>query len=288
MLTENRSSNTEMVSVQATIESLEEAYAGDGALDFMNDAAQLLRQFKAISALELQGEPVVPKLKKPRYTPTPCRFGGKDGYYQVGGVLVYDSLAEAQASADRKNAELAQRYYEALEHADPGEVDRLREVEDAYKALEEMVQITAKAVGDNTGTMWVKIQTAFLRDMPRLRAQLAEARNLLDTASITLARWLNMSDEPRRQIISFLEASAEPSAPIAWHVGGNGYDRICFEKPAELPGSPCIQAIHDQHQLIDLLKRYDLRDEEVPLDERSHGIPGTSFQRLNALANQGE
>ncbi|WP_237772723.1 hypothetical protein [Pseudomonas putida] len=85
-----------------------------------------------------------------------------------------------------------------------------------------------------------------------------------------------------------LSASAEPSEPIAWHVGGNGYDRICFEKPADLPGHPCIQAIHDQRQLINLLKRYDLRDEDVPPDDRAHGIPGTSFQRLNALANQGE
>ncbi|OFS73910.1 hypothetical protein HMPREF3173_10205 [Pseudomonas sp. HMSC08G10] len=58
MPTENRSSNTEMVSVQATIESLEEAYAGDSALEFMNDAAQLLRQFKSISTLQQQGEPV--------------------------------------------------------------------------------------------------------------------------------------------------------------------------------------------------------------------------------------
>ncbi|WP_409287489.1 hypothetical protein [Pseudomonas guariconensis] len=55
MPTENRSSNTEMVSVQATIESLEEAYAGDSALEFMNDAAQLLRQFKSLSILEHQG-----------------------------------------------------------------------------------------------------------------------------------------------------------------------------------------------------------------------------------------
>lgn len=85
-----------------------------------------------------------------------------------------------------------------------------------------------------------------------------------------------------------LSASAEPSAPIAWHVGGNGYNRICFEEPTDLPGHPCIQAIHDQRQLIELLKRYDLRDEDAPPDERAHGIPGTSFQRLNALANQGE
>ncbi|WP_236183174.1 hypothetical protein [Pseudomonas juntendi] len=58
MPTENRSSNTEMVSVQATIESLEEAYAGDSALGFMNDAAQLLRQLKAISTLQPHPEPI--------------------------------------------------------------------------------------------------------------------------------------------------------------------------------------------------------------------------------------
>ena len=80
----------------------------------------------------------------------------------------------------------------------------------------------------------------------------------------------------------------EPSAPIAWHVGGNGYDRICFEEPTDLPGRPCIQAIHNQRRLIELLKRYDLREEDAPADERANGIPGTSFQRLNALANQGE
>lgn len=85
-----------------------------------------------------------------------------------------------------------------------------------------------------------------------------------------------------------LSASVEPSVPIAWHVGSNGYDLICFEEPTDLPGRPCIQAIHDQRHLIDLLKRYDLRDEDVPPDERAHSIPGTSFQRLNALANQGE
>ncbi|MFF7859740.1 hypothetical protein [Pseudomonas monteilii] len=92
----------------------------------------------------------------------------------------------------------------------------------------------------------------------------------------------------RARIKTLVSASAEPSAPIAWHVGGNGYDRTCFENPADLPDRPCIQAIHDLRQLIDLLKRYDLRDEDVPPDERAHSIPGTSFQRLNALANQGE
>lgn len=71
-------------------------------------------------------------------------------------------------------------------------------------------------------------------------------------------------------------ASAEPSAPIAWHVGGNGYDRICFEKPDDLPGSPCIQAIHDQTRLIDLLKRYDLRNEEPRIDAMVKAHQGLS------------
>lgn len=114
-------------------------------------------------------------------------------------------------------------------------------------------------------------------------AQLAERDALL--------RELLADDVPLRlaaKIETALSASAEPRAPIAWHVGGNGYDRICFEEPTDLPGHPCIQPLHDQRQLIELLKRYDLRDEDVPPDERAHGIPGTSFQRLNALANQGE
>ena len=70
-------------------------------------------------------------------------------------------------------------------HADAGEVERLREVEDAYKALEAVVVLTAKAVGDDTGLMWQKIQFAFLRDIPALRAQLAELHPLL-------VQWLAM------------------------------------------------------------------------------------------------
>ncbi|MBF8692403.1 hypothetical protein [Pseudomonas fulva] len=123
-----------------------------------------------------------------------------------------------------------------------------------------------------------------------LRAQLAEAHALLRD----IDDWMDREDRTpgfeieKRMADVFRFASAEPSAPIAWHVGGNGYNRICFEEPTDLPGHPCIQAIHDQRLLIELLKRYDLRDENAPPDERAHGIPGTSFQRLNALANQGE
>ncbi|WP_153785308.1 hypothetical protein [Pseudomonas sp. EMN2] len=70
MTTEARSSNTDMISVQATIEALEEAHAGDGALVFMNDAAQFLRQFKDQAAEQHQGDlpifanKVISKLKR--------------------------------------------------------------------------------------------------------------------------------------------------------------------------------------------------------------------------------
>ncbi|MBN6789901.1 hypothetical protein JRG49_06560 [Pseudomonas fulva] len=131
-----------------------------------------------------------------------------------------------------------------------------------------------------------------LAEVERLRAHLAEALRVASQAHLALISYLpahrNAVTTAAIEACAALSASAERRAPIAWHVGGNGYDRICFEMPAELPGHPCIQPIHDQRQLIDLLKRYDLRDEDVPPDERVHGISGTSFQRLNALANQGE
>lgn len=41
-------------------------------------------------------------------------------------------------------------------------------------------------------------------------AQLTEAKRLLHTASTSLARWLGQNDDPRKQIIAFLEGCAEP------------------------------------------------------------------------------
>ncbi len=166
-------------------------------------------------------------------------------------------------------------------HADPGEVERLRAELAEWKKRCQYNADTAHDVG---------------RERDTLRAQLAEQdsllREVLEAFKLeTDGSCINPGRDfirPWAAKLAALSSSAEPSAPIAWHVGGNGYDRICFEKPDDLPGRPCIQAIHDQRQLIDLLKRYDLRDEDVPPDERAHGIPGTSFQRLNALANQGE
>ena len=45
---------------------------------------------------------------------------------------------------------------------------------DDQDSLQEVIDLTAKAVGDDTGLMWMKIQTAFLRDMPEMRKQIAE------------------------------------------------------------------------------------------------------------------
>ncbi|MCE5993261.1 hypothetical protein LVV80_14645 [Pseudomonas sp. KCA11] len=119
-------------------------------------------------------------------------------------------------------------------------------------------------------------------------ASALNAAQRVNDAAESLGDIASLLRHQAKDIEAALSYSAESIAPIAWHVGGNGYDRICFEKPADLPGRPCIQAIHDQRQLIELLKRYDLRDEDVPPDDRAHGIPSTSFQRLIALANKGE
>ncbi|WP_274644240.1 hypothetical protein [Pseudomonas serbica] len=45
---------------------------------------------------------------------------------------------------------------------------------DDQDSLQEVIDLTAKAVGDNTGLMWMKIQTAFLRDMPEMRKRIAQ------------------------------------------------------------------------------------------------------------------
>ena len=184
-------------------------------------------------------------------------------------------------------------------HADPGEVERLREElttvkadRDAYAQnaidLRESLSRARQAHAGSQGLLQEQIDT--------LRAQLeAEKKQHAQVLELATRRWGVIAKQDaqlaerdallhrwvgkfghlggcatplRDETKAALYASAEPSAPIAWHVGGNGYDRICFEKPDDLPGHPCIQAIHDQRQLIDLLKRYDLRDEGAPSDER--------------------
>lgn len=274
MPTENRS-NTEMVSVQATIESLEEAYAGDSALEFMNDAAQLLRQFKSLSTLEHPGEPValpscnaklsdshdwdqgyrggwracldeIAKLG-PLYTrPVPGEPVAWRGINELGEVVTewIDGTPPSSMVDLSGNPASFARIERAYPHADPGEIERLRE---------EIETLKAAAMG---------IRDAWREDQAKLaerdellgpiagwtaetRAAVLEAfqDELNESASYP---WYDAAIADLMKLIEALSASAEPSAPIAWHVGGNGYDRICFEEPRELPGHPCVQAINDQ------------------------------------------
>ncbi|MDD2108440.1 hypothetical protein [Pseudomonas asiatica] len=194
--------------------------------------------------------------------PMPALQGEPAWFMTEGGVSAMH--AKAKAISDQQGLDTSAYSVPLYTHADPGEVERCE------ARLHEVASLCASVE----------------QERDTLRVQLAERDALLHEVSIS-PDW-SLSVDLQVRISNALSASAEPSTPIAWHVGGNGYDRICFEMPADLPGHPCIQPIHDQRQLIDLLKRYDLRDEDVPPDERAHGIPGTSFQRLNALANQGE
>lgn len=247
MPTENRSSNTEMVSVPR--ELLERLDLGKNTATALS-ALPELRAILALPAEQSQGEPVA----------LPARKDPKRQWHVVGGV----ARAEGWNACLDEIAKLGPLYT----RADPGEVERLTE---------------ELSIARDEDLKWQGLRDQE-REIGELRAQLGERDALLreihDGALSGFERY--------SKIEALLSASAEPIAPIAWHVGGNGYDRICFEEPADLPGHPCIQPVHDHRQLIELLKRYDLRDEDVPPDERAHGIPGTSFQRLNALANQGE
>lgn len=80
--------------------------------------------------------------------------------------------------------------------ADPGEVERLSAQFKDWQASHHRNYCKAANERDH------------------LRGQLEKARRLLHTASIRLARWLSTEDDPRKQIIEFLEASAEPSALV--------------------------------------------------------------------------
>ncbi|AVD86003.1 hypothetical protein [Pseudomonas sp. SWI44] len=241
MPTENRSSNTEMVSAKVC-----------GYTPGQSQVELRLAEIRTLPSWLEIGETVTV------HRPQPAPQLHPDPIAWMVGTAFWWTKEEAERDA----AETGKTITPIGPMFDTGEIDQLSQI--IRNLNDERDEIGA--------------------EVGRLRAQLAERDALLrDLEGKTILSWPD-----KRRISAALSASAEPSAPIAWHVGGNGYDRISFEKPANLPGHPCIQAIHDQRQLIDLLKRYDLRDEDAPPDERGQGIPGTSFQRLNGLANQGE
>lgn len=207
----------------------------------------------------------------------------------VGEVVAFGKGLHEIAWAAGRMPKLGAKLYTS---ADSGEVERLREQyeklwSDFVKLDDENETLRLGMKGDYDLDAWLD----FAQKSKGLRAQLAERdahpiRALSAEAYSTLVGMVEFclsqrtcmgmdegfkSYEPEvehdfvKELRSFvtLSASAEPSAPIAWHVGGNGYDRICFEEPTGLPGHPCIHALHDQRQLIKLLKRYDLRDEDA-------------------------
>lgn len=49
--------------------------------------------------------------------------------------------------------------------------------------------------------------------------------------------------------------------PIAWHVGGNGYDRLYMHQPDCIPYLGVVNEVYTLEQLLPLLKRYDMRAE---------------------------
>jgi len=106
------------------------------------------------------------------------------------------------------------------------EVERLREFEDAYNALEGMVDLAAKAVGDNTGLMWMKIQQAFLVQMPSMRKKLEEQEGLLRLAREFIVNgvengYIRMPDadtpDPAHDMVPMLNAALGKDLPVCEH-----------------------------------------------------------------------
>lgn len=218
MPTENQSSNTEMVSVQATIESLEEAYAGDSALEFMNNAAQLLRQFKSLSTLEHPGEPV--------------------------GTLLIDEyfdgreVGDVDAQLDTKACEqLAEKYpgqslplYICPAPAVAGEVERLRSLAGQLAEQDALLR-------DKSG------------DLIRMAAHLISA---------PLFALQDLQDEDKKMT------------------------RARVDHAVDVADARLKDAAYELRRIADALSA---SAGPIQLD---HEIPGTSFERLNMLANQGE
>ncbi|MEE1881488.1 hypothetical protein V0R55_15075 [Pseudomonas soli] len=282
MPTENRSSNTEMVSVpreraELLINLLADVartahWLADNSEDCGDEGIDCQRvDFEALSdALEKCEE--LPELPDSPYV--------RDGWLRAADEL----RALLSQSAEQHQGEPV-----AIVNVEkPGNVEWLVD-----STPSDATELYTHA---DPNVRWKAVADEQMQVIDTLRAQLADLkqrhdglhRDMATIAGREVPKGCTVADYAAAAIADAISASAEPIAPIAWHVGGNGYDRIRFEEPADLPGHPCIQPIHDQRHLIDLLKRYDLRDEDVPPDERVHGIPGTSFQRLNALANQGE
>lgn len=152
-------------------------------------------------------------------------------------------------------------------HVDPAEIERLREKADHLTEANRLL----------------------MDDCDTLRAQLAEAHALLRDAHEEL---VCRSSPVAKRIDAALSASAETSAPAdATHYYPKAEPYRQWRKKAgglwcEFCGGKWLPL--DEQGMSHNYVAIEPSDEQVPPDERVHGIPGTSFQRLNALANEGE
>jgi len=176
MLTENRSSNTEMVSVPR---ALVEATIGT-AVDFDRDGSvAALQEWLNKPAQQHQDEPV--------------------GYVRPSNLrnlrlVAYCAAIEITGVPQREGD------VPLYTHADPAEVERLR------AELENATDMGGKAI-NRAGVL--------ARDNDTLRAQLAEAQALLrDWLDADPGKSSPAINDLRRKTDYLLSASAEPSAPV--------------------------------------------------------------------------
>ena len=168
----------------------------------------------------------------------------------VGEVVAFGKGLHEIAWAAGRMPGLGAKLYT---HADPGEVERLRA---------ELVEWKERCQGNSDEAMrWMAKHDV-------LRAKLAESHALLHEVRDSCALWME-DHQPTaatmtldEKIETALSASAEPSTPSLPRINGHKFN--CKAVDDYKPGD-CSCGV-----------------------EIDHEIPGTSFQRLNALANQGE
>lgn len=229
MPTENRSSNTEMVSVprEAVVQAAE-------LLQEYNKCsiARDLRAILAQPAVQHQGEPVaLPGRKRDSNEDsdvlTDCHNGGWNACLgeiaKLGPLYIRpvqgEPVARVEVGPDR-NACLTitdNDWLRALKcramhqvvplypHADPGEIERLRADAVTQKAIADEAWAEVEKCRENSRIITQQVDT--------LRTQLAEAQALLRTQDELLAQAYqrDIGTPLKREISAALSASAEPS-----------------------------------------------------------------------------
>lgn len=202
MPTENRSSNTEMVTVPF---DREERYV---VIKVSKMHPHPTFRAKHLSALKREHEDalvdcVVVERDWPEYEQTwaaiEARVTGRpvpQPHPEPIAWMVGSAIWWTKEQAERDSKEVGEPVIALGPCADPGEVERLSAQFKDWQASHHR--------------NYCKVAN----ERDQLRDQLEQARRLLHTASMNLSRWLSGEDDPRKQIIAFLKASAEPSAPV--------------------------------------------------------------------------